>query len=160
MLGSNVRTYIRDAKNGHFLVSADQRVADSKVLKTTALQGYALAEYREGLEEPPTQLPWVQQYIDHFRNVVMPCYPSLFTLEDCPSYDEANQEVPTPCRRRKRPAQSSSQNTTSPRNENAEHEGKRLRHMDFVKTHFPLRTSVAWTNPLRIRRRTAWDSSP
>ena len=43
----------RDAKTGHFVVPDDQRVADSKVLKTTALQGYALAEYREGLDQPP-----------------------------------------------------------------------------------------------------------
>jgi hypothetical protein len=97
----------RDAKNGHFMVPADQRVADSKVLKTTALQGYALAEYREGLDKPPTHLPWVKQYIDHFHNVVMPNYPSLYALEDCPSYDEANKECPAACRRRKRPDQSS-----------------------------------------------------
>ncbi len=67
----------RDAKNGQFIVPADQRVADSKVIKTTALQGYALAEYRESLDKPPTQLPWVQQYSDHFHNVVLPRYPGL-----------------------------------------------------------------------------------
>jgi hypothetical protein len=102
----------RDAKNGHFHVPDDQRVADSKVLKTTALQGYALAEYRDGLDKPPTQLPWVQQYIDHFRSVVMPRFPSLFSLEDCPSYEEPNKDLPNPCRRRKRRAQSCT--STSP----------------------------------------------
>jgi hypothetical protein len=103
----------RDAKNGHFLVPNDQRVADSKVLKTTALQGYALAEYREGLDQPPTQLPWVQQYIDHFRSVVMPRFPSLFSQEDSPSYEEQNNEVPT-SRSRKRPSQSSTPNDNIP----------------------------------------------
>ena len=71
----------RDAETGHFLVPADQRVADSKVLKTTALQGYALAEYKDGLDENPTYLPWVAQYISHFRDVIMPRYTSLFTLK-------------------------------------------------------------------------------
>ena len=103
----------RDANNGHFIVPADQRVADSKVLKTTALQGYALAEYREGLEKPPIQLPWVQQYIDHFRNVIIPRHRSLFSLEDCPSYVEPNKELPSPCRRRKRPAQSCTSTSSS-----------------------------------------------
>ena len=71
----------RDAETGHFLVPSDQRVADSKVMKSTALQGYALAEYRDGLEKDPTHLPWVAQYIAHFRNVVMPRYSSLFANE-------------------------------------------------------------------------------
>jgi hypothetical protein len=49
----------RDAETGQFLVPADQRVADSKVLKTTALQGYTLAEYRDGLDNDndPNFLP-------------------------------------------------------------------------------------------------------
>jgi hypothetical protein len=44
----------RDAETDHFIVPADQRVSDSKVIKTTALQGYTLAEYHEGLEKVPT----------------------------------------------------------------------------------------------------------
>jgi hypothetical protein len=72
----------RDAETGHFLVPSDQRVTDSKVIKSTALQGYALAKYRDnGLNEDPTHLPWVEQYIAHFRNVVMPRYSSLFATE-------------------------------------------------------------------------------
>jgi hypothetical protein len=71
----------RDGETGHFIVPADQRVPDSKILKTTALQGYALAEYREGLDKAPTDLPWVAQYIAHFRNVIMPRYSSLFSQE-------------------------------------------------------------------------------
>ena len=103
----------RNAKNGHFIVPDDQRVADSKVIKTTALQGYALAEYREGLDKPQTQLPWVQQYIDHFLSVVITRFPSMFSLEDCPSYEEPNKAFPSPCRRRKRPAQSCSSPSAS-----------------------------------------------
>ena len=73
----------RDAETGHFLVPSDQRVADSKVIKSTALQGYALAEYCDGLAKDPTHLPWVEQYIAHFRNIVMPRYSSLFANEVC-----------------------------------------------------------------------------
>ena len=71
----------RDAESGQFLVPADQRVAGSKVLKTTALQGYALAEYRDGIDNDPTFLPWVEQYVAHFRNVIVPRYASLFSTE-------------------------------------------------------------------------------
>ena len=123
----------RDGETGHFIVPADQRVPDSKILKTTALQGYALAEYREGLDNAPSDLPWVAQYIAHFRNVIMPRYSSLFSqevlpipyrivikpylsylsfspylvLQDSPSFEETTGSKPTP-RRRKRPDQSSS----------------------------------------------------
>jgi hypothetical protein len=131
----------RDAKNGHFLVPDDQRVADLKVLKTTTFQGYALAGYREGLDNPPTQLPWVQQYIDHFRSVVMPRFPSLFSLEDCPSYEEPNNEVPNPCRRCKRPAQSCTSTSASTK-KNADND-------DYISCDawgkpFPLCTSASW----------------
>jgi hypothetical protein len=71
----------RDAVSGQFLVPADQRVAGSKVLKTTALQGYALAEYRDGIDNVPTYLPWVEQYVAHFRNVSVPRHSSLFSTE-------------------------------------------------------------------------------
>jgi hypothetical protein len=93
----------RDAETGHFLVPADQRVANSKIIKTTALQGYALAEYREGLANAPNHLPWVEQYIAHFSNVVLPHYSGLFAPEDCPSFTGTDKEAPT-SRRRKRPA--------------------------------------------------------
>ena len=68
----------RDANTGQFLVPVDQRVERSTVLKTTALQGYALAEYRDGMEKEPTLLPWVDHYVQHFRTVIMPKYNSLF----------------------------------------------------------------------------------
>ena len=71
----------RDGETGQFLVPADQRVDRSKILKTTALQGYALAEYRDGIEKDPTFLPWVDQYVHHFRTVIMPHYKSLFASE-------------------------------------------------------------------------------
>jgi hypothetical protein len=66
----------RNAETGQFLVPAEEHVPDSKVIK--ALQGYALAEYREGLDKDPTCLPWVEQYVTHFRTVVVTRYPSLF----------------------------------------------------------------------------------
>jgi hypothetical protein len=56
-----------------------------------ALQGYALAEYRAGTEAEPTYLPWVDQYISHFRECIQPKYASLFldspaaTGKDLPS---------------------------------------------------------------------------
>ena len=71
----------RNAENGQFVVPAEEHVPDSKVIKATALQGYALAEYREGLDKDPTYLPWVEQYVAHFRTVILPRYPSLFNLE-------------------------------------------------------------------------------
>ena len=64
----------RNAENGQFLVPAEEYVPDSKVIKATALQGYALAEYREGVDKDPTYLPWVEQYVTHFRDVIMPRY--------------------------------------------------------------------------------------
>ena len=71
----------RNAENGQFVVPAEEHVPDSKVIKATALQGYALAEYQEGLDKDPTYLPWVEQYVAHFRTVILPHYPSLFSLE-------------------------------------------------------------------------------
>jgi hypothetical protein len=79
--GATCEPVYRDAETGHFLVPSDQRVADSKVITSTALQGYALAKYRDGLEKDITHLPWVEQYIAHFRNVVTPHYNSLFANE-------------------------------------------------------------------------------
>ncbi len=70
-----------DAESGQFLVPADQRVAGSKVLKTTALQGYALAEYRDGINNDPTYLHWVEQYVAQFCNVIVHRYSSLISTE-------------------------------------------------------------------------------
>ncbi len=40
-------------------------------------------KYCDGLAKDPTHLPWVEQYIAHFRNIVMPRYSSLFANEVC-----------------------------------------------------------------------------
>jgi hypothetical protein len=47
----------RNAETGQFLVPAEEHVPDSKFIKATALQGYALAEYREGLDKDPNYAP-------------------------------------------------------------------------------------------------------
>ena len=95
----------RDAETGQFLVPADQRISGSTVLKTTALQGYALAEYRDGIDNVPTYLPWVEQYVANFRDVILPRYSSLFSTEESPASKEKNADT-RPSRRRKRPSQS------------------------------------------------------
>ena len=69
---------VRDPATGNFTVPKDVQVPGSSVTLTHALQGYCLAEYENGLDAAPTYLPWVQQYIDHFRNVILPKYPSIF----------------------------------------------------------------------------------
>jgi hypothetical protein len=73
----------RDPRTGHFGVPHDVKVPGSNVTLTHALQGYCLAEYPNGIDGEPSYLPWVQQYIDHFRNVILPKYPSF--LLDSPS---------------------------------------------------------------------------
>ena len=73
----------RDPRTGHFGVPHDEQVPGSNVTLTHALQGYCLAEYPNGIDGEPSYLPWVQQYIDHFRNVILPKYPSI--LLDSPS---------------------------------------------------------------------------
>jgi hypothetical protein len=52
----------------------DKKVAGSTVIMATALVGYALTEYPDGIEGEPAHLPWVDNYIAHFKNVVeKPC---------------------------------------------------------------------------------------
>jgi hypothetical protein len=55
---------------GTFLVPQDKKVAGSSVIIATALVGYALTEYPDGVEGEPAHLPWVDNYIAHFKNVV------------------------------------------------------------------------------------------
>jgi hypothetical protein len=74
---------VRDAGTGQFRVPNDVKVPGSNVTLTHALQGYCLAEYEKGLDADPTYLPWVEQYIAHFRNEILPKYPSM--LLDSPS---------------------------------------------------------------------------
>lgn len=64
----------RDAATGSYLVPQEHKVEGSNVLLATALQGYALTEFPEGLEEPGVHLPWVDQYIAHFKEVVEPTF--------------------------------------------------------------------------------------
>ncbi len=74
------------------------QVPGSDVTLTHALQGYCLAEYPNGLDDEPTYLPWVEQYVDHFRRIILPKYPSIFldspSNKDLPS-SEATKDLPS-----------------------------------------------------------------
>ena len=63
---------------GQYTVPQEAKVEGSTVTLKQSLQGYALAEYPAGTNEPPTYLPWVDEYIQHFRTQIEPKYPSLF----------------------------------------------------------------------------------
>ena len=63
--------YFCNATNA-FIVPQDKQVEGSNVILATALVGYALTEYPNGMEEEPAHLPWVDNYIAHFKNVVEP----------------------------------------------------------------------------------------
>ncbi len=63
---------VREPTSGNFCVPHDVKVPDSSVTLSHALQVYCLAEYPFGIDAEPTFLPWVQQYIDHFRTVILP----------------------------------------------------------------------------------------
>jgi hypothetical protein len=64
----------RDAATGTYVVPQEHKVEGSNVLLATALQGYALTEYPEGLEQPGVHLPWVDHYLAYFKNVVEPTF--------------------------------------------------------------------------------------
>jgi hypothetical protein len=64
----------RDSAMGKFMVPQNLMVEGSSIIQTSALMGYALAEYTNGMDAPPVYLPWIQNYVDHFRNVVEPKY--------------------------------------------------------------------------------------
>jgi len=85
----------RNSKSGQFAVPQDAMVVGSNVTMKHALQGYALAEYRDGTDAEPTYLPWVDQYISHFRNSILPKYASLFL--DSPSTGE--RDLPSSARK-------------------------------------------------------------
>jgi hypothetical protein len=74
----------RDAASGNFIVPHDLMVEGSSVIQTNALLGYALAEYQNGSDGDPTYLPWVQNYMDYFRNVIEPRY-NTKVVRDSPS---------------------------------------------------------------------------
>ncbi len=62
----------RDSATGTYLVPTEHVVEGSKVIVATALQGYALTEYRDGNEEEGIDLPWVDNYIAHFKQIIEP----------------------------------------------------------------------------------------
>ncbi len=93
---------VRDPATGQFRVPKDVQVPGSNVTLTHALQGYCLAEYQNGLDADPTYLPWVQQYIAHFRDVILPKYASI--LLDSPSDTPKDSPSDTPKRHTRPPA--------------------------------------------------------
>ena len=92
---------VRDPATGNFRVPKDVQVTGSNVTMTHALQGYCLAEYTNGLDAEPSYLPWVQMYVDHFRNVIEPKFPSIMvhkaTAVDLPS----TKDLPSSHKKRK-----------------------------------------------------------
>ncbi len=56
-----------------------KKVAGSNVILANALQGYALAEFPDGVEAATTNLPWVDNYIQHFTDVIAPKYQTKTT---------------------------------------------------------------------------------
>jgi hypothetical protein len=105
---------VRDPATGHFRVPQDVQVPGSKVTLTHALQGYCLAEYRNGLDADPSYLPWVQQYVDHFRTVILPKYPSFLLTPPCNKDLTSNKDLPS--KRRTRPPNPTQQKTRPLRN--------------------------------------------
>ena len=71
-------------------------VEGSSVIETNALVGYALAEYGDGLDGAPTYLPWLENYINHFRNIIAPTYEWLL-VQDLPS-SNGTMASPSPAR--------------------------------------------------------------
>jgi hypothetical protein len=77
-----------------YSVPKDATVTGSNVTMKHALQGYALAEYRAGMDKEPTYLPWVDQYIHHFQTRIQynKDLPSL-SHKDLPSL--AQRDLPS-----------------------------------------------------------------
>ncbi len=95
---------LRGPATGHFRVPKDVQVPGSNVTLTHALQGYCLAEYTNGLDaEPSYYLPWVQQYVDHFRTVIEPKLPSimLFTPPLDNNLPSPKEDLPSSRKKRK-----------------------------------------------------------
>jgi hypothetical protein len=64
-------------------------VEGSSVIQTNALVGYALAEYANEVDGDLTYLPWLDNYIEHYRNVISPTSARKLT-PDLPSDGGAN----------------------------------------------------------------------
>lgn len=76
----------RDQASGSFVVPQEHKVEGSNILLATALQGYALTEYPNGIGEEGVHLPWVDNYIAHFKHVVEPSFmPKVDSPVDGPS---------------------------------------------------------------------------
>jgi hypothetical protein len=82
---------------GAFLVPPDKKVEGSNVIIATALVGYALTEYPDGMEGEPAHLPWVDSYISHFVTVVEPSC----SLACSPTPSTPNQPIHSTPRSRK-----------------------------------------------------------
>ena len=61
----------RDAANACFKVANEHIVSGSTLVRSNALQGYALYEFSNGIDNEPVYLPWVDQYISYFNDVIM-----------------------------------------------------------------------------------------
>jgi hypothetical protein len=93
----------RDSTTGLFHVPAEVQVPGSQVTLTHALQGYAVAEYQNGIDADPTYLPWVDHYISYFKTSLLPKY-SLeveHSSQDLPSLKALPAKSRTQQRRRK-----------------------------------------------------------
>ena len=89
----------RDAKTGNFHVPCEIQVPGSHVTLTHALVGYCVAEYAGGLEDEPSYLPWVDNYISHFNTSIMPKY----LIEELPSSKDLPSHTALPAKRRSQP---------------------------------------------------------
>jgi hypothetical protein len=89
----------RDSASGDFLVHAQHKVAGSEVLQATALQGYALTEYPNGMDQEGVHLPWVDNYVAHFKLLVQA---SLASKSDPAIEGPSTPLQPTRKRRTKR----------------------------------------------------------
>ena len=108
---------VRDPATGNFCVPKDVLVTGSNVTLTHALQGYCLAEYTNGLDAEPSYLPWVQMYVDHFRNVIEPKFTSIMLYNATPVDLPSTKDLPSSHKKRKAATQKDSPSTrrTRPR---------------------------------------------
>jgi hypothetical protein len=96
---ATVEPVVRDPSTGNFRVPHEVKVPDTNVTLTHALQGYCLAEYPNGIHGEPTYLFWVQQYINHFRTVILPKYPSIMVASPADTTKDSPSLACTPKRR-------------------------------------------------------------
>jgi hypothetical protein len=95
----------RDPVTGVCHVPAEIQVPGSHVTLTHALVGYCVAEYPAGLDAHPTYLPWVDNYINHYTNSILPKYTieNLPSSKDLPSYPDLPSNASLPAKRRTQP---------------------------------------------------------